>query len=77
MATQIHDHRNGHFVRPNKVAFKYHAFKTNVNIDVHVKMYNFTINANAKTFEEYIINAFSHTLRDTTSDMPQVHVRIP
>jgi hypothetical protein len=31
-------------------------------------MFNFVIKANAKTFEEYIINAFSYMLRNTTSN---------
>jgi hypothetical protein len=59
----IFDHRYGHYARPNRVAFKYPNFKKNVNPNVHVRMFNF-----AKTFEEYIINAFSYTLRDTASN---------
>jgi hypothetical protein len=31
-------------------------------------MFNFVIKANVETFEEYIINAFSYTLKDTTLD---------
>ncbi len=31
-------HRNGHYVRPNKVAFKYLNFKKDVNLDAHVKV---------------------------------------
>jgi len=30
---------------------------------------NYVVKANAKTFEEYIINAFSYMLKDTTLDM--------
>jgi hypothetical protein len=55
-------------MRPIKVAFKYHDFKKNVDPDVHVRMFNFTMKANAKTFEEYIINAFSYTLRNMALD---------
>jgi hypothetical protein len=37
VTTSIHDHRNGHYVRPNKVAFKYLDFKKNVDLDAHVR----------------------------------------
>jgi hypothetical protein len=32
-------------------------------------MFNFVVNVNAKTSEEYIINVFSYMLRDVASDM--------
>jgi hypothetical protein len=64
----IFNHRNGHYVKPNMVALKYPDFKKDVNLDAHVKLFNSTIKVNAKTFEMYIINAFSYTLRDTTLD---------
>ncbi len=51
----IFDHGNGHFVKPNKVALKY--FKKNVDPYAHVKVFNYVMKANAKTFEEYTINA--------------------
>jgi hypothetical protein len=63
MTQGIFNQKNGHFVKPYRVAFKYPNFKKNVNPNVHVRMFNF-----AKTFEEYIINAFSYTLRDTASN---------
>jgi hypothetical protein len=50
------------------VALKYPNFKKVVNLDAHVKLFNSIIKVNAKTFEMYIINAFSYTLRDTTLD---------
>jgi hypothetical protein len=53
-------------VKPNKVALKYLDFKKDVDLDAHVKVFNFAVKENAKTFEEYIINSFSYTLRDTT-----------
>jgi hypothetical protein len=49
------------------VALKYPDFKKDVDPNVHVRMFNSVVKANAKTFEEYIINVFSYTLRDTTS----------
>jgi hypothetical protein len=64
----ILDHRDGNYVRPNRVALKYLDFKKDVDLDVHVKVCNYAIKANAKTSEKYIINVFSYTLRDTTSD---------
>jgi hypothetical protein len=36
-------------------------------MNAHVKVFQAAIRANGKTFEEYIINAFSYTLRETTS----------
>ncbi len=52
----------------NRVILKYPDFKKNVDVDVHVRMFNFAVKANVETFEENIINAFSYTLRDTTSN---------
>jgi hypothetical protein len=60
------DHKNGHYVRPNRVALKYLDFKKDVDPNVHVRMFNFVNKTNAKTFEEYIIKVFNYTLRDTT-----------
>jgi len=65
---QIFDHQDGHSIKPNRVALKYLDFKKYVDPDVHVRMFNFVIRANAKTFKEYIINVFSYMLRDTTSN---------
>jgi hypothetical protein len=53
-------------VRPNKVPLKYFDFKKDVNPYVHVRVFNFVMKANVKTFKEYIISAFSYTLRDAT-----------
>jgi hypothetical protein len=66
--TPILDHKDGHYVRPNRVAFKYLDFKKNVDLKVHVKVFNSIVKANAETFEEYIINAFIYTLKDMTLD---------
>jgi hypothetical protein len=62
------DHGNGNFVRPNRVAFKYPNFKKDVDPDAHVKVFNYVVIINEKNSEEYIINAFSYMLRDTTLD---------
>ncbi len=62
----ILDHRDGHSVRPNKVTLKYHDFKRDVNLNVHVKVFNYIVKTNAETFEEYIINVFNYTLKNTT-----------
>jgi len=32
----------------------------------HVKMFNFAMKVNEKNYEQYIVNAFSYTLKDTT-----------
>ncbi len=47
---QISDDKNGHYVRPNMVALKYLDLKKDVDLDVHVRMFNFVVKANAKTF---------------------------
>ncbi len=65
---QIPNHRDGHYVRPNKLAFKYPNFKKDDNPNVHVKVFNFVLKANVETFKEYVINVFSYTLKDTTSN---------
>jgi len=47
------------------VAFKYHDFKKRVNPYAQVRMFNFVVKENVKTFEEYIVNVFSYMLKDT------------
>jgi hypothetical protein len=63
----ILDHKDGHYVKPNMVALKCSNYKKNVDFNVHVKLLNFIVKVNAKTSEEYIINAFSYMLRNITS----------
>jgi hypothetical protein len=62
------DQRNGHYVRPNRVAFKYFDFKKDVDPNAHVTMFNFIIKTNVETSKECIINVVNYALRDTTSD---------
>jgi hypothetical protein len=61
------DHRNGYYVKPNKVAFKSLDFKKNVDLDAHVIMFNSVVKANVIFFEKYVINVFSYTLKNMTS----------
>ncbi len=68
VTTSILDHKDGHYVKPNKVAIKYPSFKKDVDPDVHVEMFNYVIKANTETFQQHIINAFSYMIRDTTLD---------
>jgi hypothetical protein len=51
--TPILDKRDGHYVRPNRVALKYPNFKKDVDPNAHVKMFNFVVKANVETFEVY------------------------
>jgi hypothetical protein len=64
----ILDHKDGHYVRPNMVAFKYPDFKKDVDPNALVKVFNSLVKVNVETFEEYIINAFNYTVKDTTSN---------
>jgi len=50
------------------VAFKYPDFIKDANPNAHVRVFNFIIKKNAKTFEEYIINAFNYMLKDMALD---------
>jgi hypothetical protein len=50
------------------VALKYPNFKKDVDPNAHVKVFNFTIKENVKTYEKYIINAFNYMLREITSN---------
>jgi hypothetical protein len=61
-------HKDDHYVKPNRVACKYLDFKKDVDLDVHVKVFNFVIKTNVETSEEYIINVFNYMLKDTTLD---------
>jgi hypothetical protein len=68
VTTQILDHKDGHFIRPNMVAIKYLGFRKDVNSNVHVRVFNSIVKTNVETSKEFIINAFSYTLRDITSN---------
>jgi len=65
---QIPNHRYSHYVKPNKVVFKYPNFKKDDDPNAHVRVFNSIVKANAETFREYIINVFSYMLIDTTSN---------
>ncbi len=64
----ILDHKDGHYVWPNKVAFKYPDFRKEVDLNAHVRMFNFIVKENPIFFKEYINNVFSYMLRDITLD---------
>jgi hypothetical protein len=49
-------------VKWNKVTLKYLDLKKDVDPYAHVKVFNFIVKANVKTFEEYIINEFRYML---------------
>jgi hypothetical protein len=53
---------------PKRVALKYFDFIKYSNPNAHVRMFNYIIKNYAKTFEEYIINAFNYMLRDMESN---------
>ncbi len=59
-------HKDGHYVRPNRVALKYLNLKKYLIPDVHVKMFNSVAKANVETSKKYIINVFNYTLRNIT-----------
>jgi hypothetical protein len=60
---RIFDNKNGHYVRPNRVALKYPDFRKYVDPYVHVRVFNFVVKANAK---KYIINSLNYMLRNIT-----------
>jgi hypothetical protein len=68
ITTGIPDHKINHFVKPNKVALKYPNFKKDVDMNVHFRVFNLIVKANAETFEEYIINLFKYMLKDMALD---------
>jgi hypothetical protein len=43
--TKILDYKNGHSIKPNRVALKYHDFKKDVDLDVHVRVFNYVVKA--------------------------------
>ncbi len=78
VTTPILNHRDGHYVRPNKVAFKYLDFKKDANPNAHVRVFNSIVKENVKTSKIYIINVFSYMLRDITLNWcHKLHVKIP
>jgi hypothetical protein len=71
---RIPDHKNGHAMRLNKVALKYLDFLKNVDLGVHVRVFNSTVKANAKASEKYIINVFNYTLKDISSNWCHIYM---
>ncbi len=65
---QFFYHKNGHYVKPNMVALKYPNLKKDVDLDVHVRVFNSIVKVNVKTFEKYIVNAFSYMLKNLALD---------
>jgi hypothetical protein len=49
VTVQIFNYKNGHSIRPNKVALKYLNFKKDVNPDAHVRMFNAEVLKNVET----------------------------
>ncbi len=39
----ILDHKDGHYFKPNKVALKYPDLKKDVDLNAHVRMFNFVV----------------------------------
>jgi hypothetical protein len=56
VTAQIPNHKDGHFIKPNKIVLKYLDLIKNLDLNVHVKVFNSIIKANVETLEEYIIN---------------------
>jgi hypothetical protein len=52
VSTRINDNKNGHSMRLNMVIFKYPDLKKYVVPNVHVKVFDFAMKENAKTFEK-------------------------
>jgi hypothetical protein len=50
------------------VALKYPNLKKDVDLDVHVRVFNSIVKVNVKTFEKYIVNAFSYMLKNLALD---------
>jgi len=47
MTQGIFNQKNGHFVKPYRVAFKYPSFKKDVDPNVHVKVFNYMVKVDA------------------------------
>jgi hypothetical protein len=62
--TQISNHKDGHYVRPNKVVFKYPNFLKNDDPNAHVRVFNFVVKANVETCKKCIIIVFNYKLKD-------------
>ncbi len=52
VSARIIDNKNGHFMRPNMVVLKCLDFKKDVDPDAHVRMLNFAMKGNVKTFKK-------------------------
>jgi hypothetical protein len=50
--------------RPYRLALKYLDYKKDAYPNVHMRVFNTTIKTIGETYEEYIINAFSYTLKN-------------
>ncbi len=51
-----------------QLILKYQDYNKNAYLDVHVRVFQIIVKVNGKTLEEYIINAFSYTLKKMASN---------
>jgi hypothetical protein len=54
--------------RPYWSTLKYPTYKKDLHPNAHVKVFQILVRTNGKTSEKYMINAFSYTLKETTSN---------
>jgi hypothetical protein len=54
--------------KPYRSILEYPNYKKDANPDAHVKVFQKIIRAKGETLEEYIINTFSYTLKEMTSN---------
>ncbi len=55
------------YFRPYMKPLKYHEYKKDSNMDVHIKIFKVTIKTNGETINEEITNMFNFKLKDNAS----------
>jgi hypothetical protein len=50
------------------MVLKHFDFKKDVDLDAHVKVFNYAIKENVETSKKYMINVFNYMLKDMTLD---------
>jgi hypothetical protein len=63
------------YFRPCRRPLKYHEYKKDSNMDVHVKVFKATIKTNGETINEEITNMFNFKLKDNASNWCNNYMR--
>ncbi len=66
IGSMVNPNIGGSVTKPHQSIFKYLKYNKDAYLDYHVRIFHVVVRANGETYEKYVINAFSYTLRKMT-----------